>query len=228
MSNVLHNQIAYYQARANEYDEWFYRKGHYDWGEEFNVRWADEAQQVRDQLLNHDEVPHILEMACGTGIWTQELIKIGEQVTALDASSEMIAINQAKVQSDRVTYQQADLFEWQPNQQFDMVFFGFWLSHIPNDKLSGFLKSVHQALKPNGRLFFIDSRKVQSSTSSRQTVQTKDNIQTRVLNDGRQFEIIKIYYDATQLTQTLIQHDFDINVQTTPTYFIYADGRKAN
>lgn len=227
MADVLHNQIAYYRARAQEYDEWFYRQGHYDQGETLNAVWRQEADTVRQQLLSTVSVPHILEMASGTGIWTQELIKIGVQVTALDASPEMIEINRAKVQSDSVSYQLTNLFEWQPEQPYDMVFFGFWLSHVPDDKLSSFLQMVHQALKPGGRLFFVDSRKIQSGTSVRQSITTENNIQKRVLNDGSEFEIIKIYYDPERLTQTLQAHGFDITVQTTPTYFIYADGKKA-
>lgn len=226
MSEILQKQIAYYRARAQEYDEWFYRQGHYDRGEEFNEQWHTEAQIVRDQL-HTQSCANILEMACGTGIWTQELVKIGDHVTAVDASPEMIQINQAKVQSNNVDYHQANLFEWQPDQQYDMVFFGFWLSHVPQTKLDTFLNTVYQALKPDGRLFFIDSQKVQSGTSSRQSVATHNDIQKRVLNDGSQFEIIKIYYDTDQLTQTLHNHKFDITVEKTPTYFIYADGKKA-
>ncbi len=226
MSNVLQKQIAYYRARAQEYDEWFYRQGYYDQGEVRNQQWHTEAQIVRDQLLDFPQVPHIVEMAGGTGIWTQELTKISETVTVLDASPEMIEINRAKVQSDQVTYQQADLFQWQPEQQVDMIFFGFWLSHVPKEKLSPFLEMVHRALKPDGRLFFVDSQKVQSGTSSRQKLDTTNDIQKRVLNDGSEFEIIKIYYNPEKLTQVLNDHGFDITVQATPTFFIYADGKK--
>lgn len=228
MINVLHNQIAYYRARAKEYDEWFYRQGSYDRGDTLNEQWRQEAQTVREQLLNASTVPHIVEMAGGTGIWTQELIKIGDAVTVLDASPEMIQINRAKVQSDNVTYQLVDLFQWQPEQSVDMVFFGFWLSHVPKEKLSPFLTMVHRALKPNGRLFFIDSQKVETGTSKRQTIQTTNDIQKRVLNDGSEFEIIKIYYDPKNLTEVLNAHGFDVTGQATPTYFIYADGKKTN
>ena len=228
MSNVLQNQIAYYRARAQEYDEWFYRQGSYDRGKALNEQWHQEAQIVRDQLLDTSKVPHIVEMAGGTGIWTQELVKISDNLTVLDASPEMIDINRAKVQSDKVTYQLVDLFQWQPEQQVDMVFFGFWLSHVPKEKLSPFLTMVHQALKPNGRLFFVDSQKVQTGTSQRQNVQTEDDIQKRILNDGSEFEIIKIYYDAEALSQVLNAHRFDVTVQKTPSFFIYADGKKVN
>jgi len=226
MSDLLQQQIEYYRARAQEYDEWFYRQGYYDWGPAFKQRWGQEVQVVREQLHRSAGGAHILEMACGTGIWTQELVKIGGQVTALDASPEMIAVNQAKLGSEQVTYRQTNLFQWQPQRQYDMVFFGFWLSHVPAERLSAFLRTVGRALKPKGRLFFVDSRQPETARRKR-TVQIDDSRQSRALNDGRRFEIVKIYYNPRQLTETLRRHGFDIEVQATPNYFIYADGRKA-
>ena len=227
MPDLLKQQIEYYRARAPEYDDWFYRHGRYDHGAAFQQQWESEAQIVRDQLFSSPRLAHVLEMAPGTGIWTQELIKLSDSVTALDASPEMIAINRAKLQSDNVSYQQADLFRWQPQQAFDMVFFGFWLSHVPADRLSAFLRTVHKALKPGGRLFLVDSQEPELSTSTEQNIETSDDLQQRILKDGRQFEIVKIYYDADQLSGTLRAHGFDITVQKTPNFFIYADGTRS-
>ena len=163
----------------------------------------------------------------GTGIWTAELVKIGERVTALDASPEMIAINRAKLQSAAVEYQQTDLFNWRPEVQYDMVFFGFWLSHVPGDKLSRFLDAVRAALKPGGRLFFVDSKGVDLAKSRAGTQDLGGEIQQRELNDGRRYEIVKIYYDPEDLTAILSAADFDIEVRVTENFFLYADGRKA-
>lgn len=226
MQTLLDQQIDYYRARAQEYDEWFYRQGRYDRGAQHTHTWETEASTIRQQLLG-TRAPQILEMACGTGIWTQELIKIGNEVTALDASPEMININRAKLQSEKVTYHQANLFQWEPDRQYDMVFFGFWLSHVPAEKLSGFLQTVNKALKPDGRLFIIDSRRVEASTAANQNVHHEGEIQGRILNDGREFQIVKIYYETDLLTATLAEHGFNAPVQKTPTFFIYCDGRKA-
>ena len=227
MTKLLLHQIEYYRDRAPEYDEWFYRKGLYDHGAEEKQRWEREAQIVRDQLLNAPKCEQILEIAPGTGIWTQELIKISQRVTAVDASPEMININRAKLRSDKVNYQRADIFKWQPKTQFNMVFFGFWLSHVPADRLSSFLQTVHNALKPGGRLFMVDSQLAEKSRSAEQYVDSRDDLQKRILSDGREYEIVKIYYDPAQLSVTLQQHGFDIQVEATQRYFIYADGKKA-
>ncbi len=226
MTEALQNQIEYYRARAPEYDEWFYRHGRYDQGEAHTRQWQREIQQIRDQLHSASGFGHILEMAPGTGIWTAELIQIGQRVTALDASPEMIKINRAKLLSDKVDYQLTDLFSYEPPRQYDMVFFGFWLSHVPADRLSPFLETVRRALKPGGRLFFVDSADAERSGSHTGTANLGGELQRRVLKDGRQFDIVKIYYEPAELTTALRKHGFDIEVQSSGNFFIYADGRK--
>lgn len=227
MPNILQEQIEYYRARAAEYDEWFYRKGRFDHGEAENKTWFDEAAQVREILQNLPQQKHILELAPGTGIWTQELVKLGEKITAVDASPEMIAINKAKVQSDKVTYLQTDLFKWQPEQEYDMIFFSFWLSHVPPEKLDSFLQTVKGALKPNGYFFMVDSQKKKTSTAADQVIPEDGAIMQRSLNDGRNFQIIKIYYQTDDLQQALLQNGIVAEVKFTDNFFIYAHGRKA-
>lgn len=227
MSDILKNQIEYYRARAPEYDDWFYRRGRYDLGEAHTRQWQREVRQVRDQLQSVANHGRILELAPGTGIWTAELIQIGERVTALDASPEMIEINRAKLGSAKVDYRLTDLFQYQPARQYDMVFFGFWLSHVPADKLSPFLRTVNAALKTGGRLFIVDSRALDLSRRHTGTADLGGELQRRELSDGRQFDIVKIYYDPAELTAKLRAHGFDIAVRMTDNFFIYADGRKA-
>lgn len=228
MQALLQEQIAYYKARAAEYDDWFYRRGErYDKGEELNAQWFDEAKQIRNALHSLPKQGHILELAPGTGIWTQELIKLADRVTAIDASSEMIAINQAKLQSEKVTYKQADLFEWQAEQQYDMVFFGFWLSHVPPEKLQPFLEQVAAALKPDGTVFMVDSRPQLTAMANNQAPLDNKVEQQRILNDGREFTIVKIYYEPEPLQAAFTQVGISLHAHYTDTFFIYAQGQKS-
>ena len=222
---VIQEQMAYYQARAAEYDEWFYRQGRYDRGETGNARWFAEAAAVREALLSGQPVQSAVELACGTGIWTQELIKIAREVTALDASEEMIAINRAKVASDQVAYQQVDLFSWQPTQPYALLFAGFWLSHVPPDKLDEFLAKVARSVSKGGHVFIVDSQRAQSSTAHDHSTYEEQSIHhTRKLNDGREFTIIKIFHDPAALGQKLAEVGFQSDVHLTDNYFIYGGG----
>ncbi len=227
-NDILQQQIAYYRARASEYDEWFYRLKRYDRGAEANQQWFDEAATVRNALHALRHVGSALELACGTGIWTQELAQLADHVTALDASEEMLAINRAKLDAPNVRYQQADLFAWQPDQQYDLIFFSFWLSHVPPERLAPFLAMVNRALKPGGRLFLIDSTPDLGSSAKNSPKRSDDDgiYQKRNLNDGNLYTIVKIYYESTDLRAKLASAGLNADVQTTEHFFIYASGVK--
>src|SRR5450631_4270296 len=127
---ILQDQIDYYRARAGEYDEWWFRHGRYDHRPEFNARWHSETAAVEtafDAWLARRQPRRVLELACGTGLFTRRIASQVEKVTAIDASPEVIAINSARVAAGNVTYVEADLFAWQPpvGERYDAVFFSF-------------------------------------------------------------------------------------------------------
>ena len=224
--DILLQQIAYYRARAQEYDEWFYRQGRYDHGADANAQWFREVEEVRQALRALGPADDILELACGTGIWTEELARIGRRVTALDASDEVIAINRGKLPGAPVTYVQADLFEWEPERAYDLVFFGFWLSHVPPETLAAFLQKVARAARPGGQVFMVDSRRHPLS-GAKGTLKIEDEIyHTRQLNDGREFTIIKIYYEPDDLARHFDAAGFDLTARATAQFLVYAQGKR--
>jgi demethylmenaquinone methyltransferase/2-methoxy-6-polyprenyl-1,4-benzoquinol methylase len=99
---LLGEQIAYYEARAPEYDQGWSREGRYDLGAEFNRVWlaeADRLHAVFDQFAPRGDV---LELAAGTGIWTTQIARYASSITAVDTSSEALAINAAKLASSTI------------------------------------------------------------------------------------------------------------------------------
>jgi demethylmenaquinone methyltransferase/2-methoxy-6-polyprenyl-1,4-benzoquinol methylase len=226
--DLLREQIAYYRARAAEYDEWFYRVGRYDYGDALNRRWFDEVHEVMQALHSVGPVGDVLELACGTGIWTEQLLSISQRITAIDASPEMLALNRERLKAPNVVYHERDLFAWEPQTQYDMVFFGFWLSHVPPEYLDAFLDKAARALKPGGRLFLVDSRPAPTSSAHDHTLPDAQGFtHARKLNDGRQFSIVKVFYDPDALRARLLHAGLDAPPQTTETYFLYASGTRA-
>lgn len=224
---LVMEQIAYYQARATEYDEWFYRTGRYDRGAEHTANWFAEADTVRSRLKGLFPLRDVLEFAPGTGIWTQELVQGATSVLAVDASAEMLTINQNKLQSNLVTYQQADIFRWQPDRQYDFICFSFWLSHVPPERFDEFWRLVQSALAPNGRVFFVDSLYTQISTAKDQFLREKDDtIVTRRLNDGREFEIVKVFYQPKLLQTQLTELGWRVVVGQTENFFLYGTAER--
>src|SRR4029077_19663059 len=100
----------------------------------------------------------VLEMAGGTGWWTAQLALSAARLTVIDSSSETLDLNRNRVRRSDVDYQVADLFAWQPPRTYDVVFFSFWLSHVPRSRFSGFWSLVRSCLAPGGRVFLIDNR----------------------------------------------------------------------
>lgn len=224
---TLQTMMTYYKERAAEYDEWFYRQGRFDRGPESNARWFAEVEEVSRALDELKMEGDVLELAPGTGIWTEKLVRTATTITAVDASTEMIEINRAKVASERVTYLQADLFNWRPERTYDAVFFGFFISHVPLERLDTFLTSVATMVRPGGKVFFVDGRREPSSTAVDHQLPAQDSqIMVRKLNDGRAFEIVKNFYDPGDLTARCTRARLDIAVRETATYFLYGTGTR--
>jgi 2-polyprenyl-3-methyl-5-hydroxy-6-metoxy-1,4-benzoquinol methylase len=222
---LISEQIAYYRARASEYDEWFLRQGRYDRGEAANRRWFAEAEALARALDAFVPAGDVLDLACGTGLWTRQLIRHAARVTAVDSAPEVLAINEERVYGARVRYVRADLFAWQPEERYDVVFFSFWLSHVPPERFAGFWQFVRACLRPGGRVFFMDSLYSDTSTAADHQLEGADATQvTRRLNDGRTFRIVKVFYEPAELEQRLAALGWQVRVATTGSYFLYGYG----
>ena len=216
---IIEEQKAYYRARAGEYDEWFLREGRYDRGPAHRDEWFAEVSIVEAALCDARPRGDILELACGTGLWTRRLVVDATRLTAVDASPEVIDLNRMRLGSSKVEYVLADLFDWTPAAIYDFVFFGFWLSHVPAARFDAFWRFVRAATRPGGTVFFVDSAKHEDGTAKDQSVGA-DEVVRRRLNDGREFDIVKIFHEPDDLLARLDRH-WSGYVRSTPKYFIY-------
>lgn len=223
---ALEAQLDYYRARAAEYDEWWLRRGRYDRGAELNAEWFGDAAALAEALEAFRPRKRILELACGTGIWTERLLPYASELTALDGSREMLALNEARLKSPAVRYVEADIFEWQPDEAFDTVFFGFWLSHVPPERFAEFWRLVRRCLAPGGRVFFVDSAYEGTSIAVDHRLPPPEaTVLKRRLNDGREFEIFKVFYEPEDLVRRLATLGWRFEVGRTRRYFIHGAGR---
>jgi len=225
-NRLIDQQIKYYQARANEYDEWFLRQGRYDRGPDINNRWFNEADEVKEALRSAKPKGSILELACGTGLWTELLLPFALQITAVDSSKEMIALNKNRLKNNRIHYQHVNIFNFEPEDKFDFIFFSFWLSHVPTEKFNSFWNSIRSYLNPSGRVFFIDSLHAPTSAAKDHPYPEKSQtIAKRRLNNGREYKIVKVFYDPDDLEKKLLSLGWDITVMKTNNFFLFGTGR---
>ena len=220
---VIAEQVAYYRARAPEYDDWFFRRGDYDHGADWNRRWRREVGALQRVLDAARPSGRVLELACGTGLWTERLVPHAAELTCVDASPEVIALNRKRVRAEHVEYVRADLFTWQPARRYDFVFFGFWLSHVPAGAFIPFWSMVAQALVPGGRAFFVDSRNHPTARESGYAdwAPGTQSRSRRRLRDGREFEIVKIFYRPDELEAQLRVLGWRAVVRGTRTFFLH-------
>jgi demethylmenaquinone methyltransferase/2-methoxy-6-polyprenyl-1,4-benzoquinol methylase len=187
IDKLINEQLEYYRARAAEYDDWWERRGRYDRGPDANATWFVERASVEaafDALALQGEV---LELAPGTGIWTERLARTAKRITAVDGSPEMIMLNRARLgpSSSAVRYVVADLFSWKPDRAYDGVVFCFWLSHVPRERLDRFAATVASGLRPGGRVFLLEGKRVPTSTAVDHMLPPGgEEVMTRRLNDG--------------------------------------------
>lgn len=218
---IITEQIAYYRARAAEYDQWFFREGRYFRGEEHRHKWLAEIREVEESLATAPLTGDILELACGTGLWTRHLTRHADRLLAVDASPEAIAINRERVRSSKAEYLVADLFDWEPPRQFDSAFFGFWLSHVPTDRFDEFWHRLGRAIKPGGKVFFVDSSLTQESTATDHAPVDRSGVVERKLADGTSYRIVKHFYEPRELKARLNNLGWQGKLRSTREFFIY-------
>jgi SAM-dependent methyltransferase len=214
----LAEQREYYRERAPEYDQWWQARGQYAKSPGEYGRWLADVREVEHALDGFAPCGDVLELAAGTGWWTERIARHARQVTAVDASSETLDLNRRRTgHAGNVTYLQADIFGWSPPRAaFDVVFFGYWLSHVPEERLASFWGQVAAALRPGGRVFLVDSYHHK---------RVVDDIQPRVLNDGRRFEVIKRYWQPSELADYAAGLGWDLTARVTAHKgILYASG----
>lgn len=235
---LLHEQIDYYRARAPEYDDWWLRTGSFEPDDDFGRRWEDGKAELDAALRAFRPAGNILEVAAGTGNLTLGLLASEhvDRVTAVDTAAEALNIASAKVAGDpRVSFLQADIFEWQPPEQYDDVVFGFWLSHVPPSRFERFWQLVDDALRPGGRVFFTDNAVPveQAATANGCEAATPwshtwldRGVSVRTLADGREFHIVKRAWRADELEAELAQIGWSCTVAEHQGLFIHGRAAK--
>ena len=166
----------------------------------------------------------VLEFACGPGLWTGQLLRHADDVTAVDASPEMLAIAEARVGRERVRFIQADLFTWRPDRRYDVVFIGFWLSHVPAERFESFWSMVADCLQPHGRVFFADDA---YRTPDELVEGPSSSTIRRQAADGTAYRLVKVPHQPGGLERRLRELGWDIEVSATAGPFYWGAGSRA-
>jgi SAM-dependent methyltransferase len=202
---LLEEQRRYYAARAPEYDDWWWRRGRYALDPERTAGWFSDAAEVEQRLEAFAPAGSVLELAAGTGIWTRKLVRLAARVVAIDANAETLARN-----TEEAELVQADVFQWRPSERFDVCFFSFWLSHVPEARFDEFWEIVGAALRPGGRVFLVDSA---AGDAAHTGIDQAGEEETRTVSDGRAFRIVKRRWEVEELAERVRPLGFDLDLR---------------
>jgi SAM-dependent methyltransferase len=202
----MHNLQAYYNRRAREYEHVYRRDDPVRQREQ-----AEIAAALKEALFNR----RVLEIACGTGFWTQAAAEVARHVVATDISAETLALAGEKRPSpDRVMFQLGDAYALEAIAgTFDAGLATFWLSHVPRARVDEFLRGFHKRLGAGSIVFMADNVYVPGiggELVARPGVE--DTFKLRTLSDGAQYETLKNYYDADQLHHILSSRATDLRI----------------
>lgn len=180
----------YYAQRAREYDAIYLKPER-----------QNDLREMETWLPAELEGRTVLEIACGTGYWTQFLAPRCAHVLALDAAPQTLEVARSRVPPATVSFAVGDAYALPASaKRFDAAFAGFWWSHIPLCRIGEFLAGLQRVLEPGACVVFMDNRFVAgSSTPLSQTDADGNTYQLRRLGDGSEHVVLKNFPSRGEL-----------------------------
>lgn len=187
-----HRMQEYYRERAAEYEQIYHRPD--------PARQAELAAE-RERLAALVKGRDVLELACGSGYWTEVMASTARSLTASDLEPAMLEVARTKRFPIEVTFRQADMFTAKFEPVFDVVALGFWFSHQPRQDYDRLLDLLCAPLRGDGRIWMVDNNPpAEGPTNDSVGVDEHgNNFKMRYLSDGREFVILKNYFEADEL-----------------------------
>ena len=184
----------YYNQRAAEYEA-IYAKPERQ-GD------LEEAAQILQEIFRGKTM---LEIACGTGYWTQQIAQTATRIHATDINESVLEIARSKdFPLENVQFSRADLYEIQPENPVDALFGGFIWSHIKLEELAHFTDHINSLIRPGGTVVFMGNRFVEGSNTPIAERDARGNTyQQRRLKDGTSFSVLKNFPEQKDLELVL-------------------------
>lgn len=185
----------YYDKRAGEYEQVYARPER-----QAELAWLRE----RIPRLFHGRT--VLEVACGTGYWTQYLAQEAKRVYAFDINESVLDIAREKpIPAGKAAFFQADAVKLDSVPDgCNAGFAGFWWSHVKKSDLAIFVKNLALRLEPGSVVGILDNSFAHgSSTPISRTDGDGNTYQMRTLANGERFEVLKNFPSSLDLAEAV-------------------------
>ncbi len=208
-----HNSLSnYYARRVSEYEEIYKRPER-----------QDDLRRLEEKISSSFPDQNVLEIACGTGYWTQFISRRARSILAIDHSREVLEVAKQKNYGDcSVRFQQGDAYSLKGlSTGCTAGFCGFWWSHIPLSRIDDFLAGLHSIVEKGARIIFIDNIYVQgTSTPISKRDEAGNTYQIRRLSDGSEHEIIKNFPSDSELKRYFSGFAANLHIERLSYYWI--------
>jgi SAM-dependent methyltransferase len=202
---------AYYAARAPYYDAVYLKP-------EREKDIAFLSHHLPDRLAGRS----VLEVACGTGFWTQYIAQRSQRLVATDGTAEPLEFAKLRPGTSRVTFSQLDAYNLPPDLgQFSGAFAGLWFSHVPVEARAHFLQSLHARLEPGARVLLLDNSAIQCrELPITETDDQGNTYQSRPLKDGSIHRVLKNFPTEVELRALVGSHAATVNYSELENFWL--------
>lgn len=181
----------YYALRAREYDALY----------EKNDR-QDDLKLMSELVSSSFAGKNVLEIACGTGWWTYVISERAEKMLSTDVNEEMLSVARRRNYGRKnVQFLISDAYRLDNVKgDFDSAFCGYWMSHVKKRNMRKFLVSLHSKIRKGSVVVLLDNLWVARANKPISRRDEEGNTyQTRKLNNGMEFEIVKNFLTGDDL-----------------------------
>jgi demethylmenaquinone methyltransferase/2-methoxy-6-polyprenyl-1,4-benzoquinol methylase len=185
---------SYYATRAPEYDAIYLKPER-----------QQDLRRIEKWLPPLFADSRVLEIACGTGYWTQFIAPAARHIIGIDASQETMNIARDRVPESKATFLVGDAYSLSPSLgRFNAAFAGFWFSHVPKARRQEFLYGLTALLEPGALVVLLDNLYVEGSSSAIAEADAEGNTyQDRKLGDGTTHRVLKNFPSQSELESSI-------------------------
>jgi demethylmenaquinone methyltransferase/2-methoxy-6-polyprenyl-1,4-benzoquinol methylase len=202
----------YYSKRAAEYEQ-IYQK----------PERQHELEWLRGRIPELLRGRTILEVACGTGYWTQFLARTAAKVQACDINESVLEIARDKpIPKGRVEFFRADAIALDGVPAgCDAAFAGFWWSHVKKSDLAKFVRNLAAKLEPGALVVILDNQYAEGSSTAISRRDAEGNsYQMRKLANGEEHEVLKNFPTGDELREAVLPVARAAHLETLTYYWL--------
>jgi SAM-dependent methyltransferase len=184
---------------------------------------ANDLARVRERLAQLVRGQTVLELACGTGYWTEVIAATADKVLATDILDTMLERAQTRrLPEGQVSFRRVDGLDLPDDLgTFSCVFIGFWWSHLKRDEQDGLLAQLRARLGHDVTLILLDDAYVEGSSTTIARTDAQGNTYEIVATpDGERFELPKNYPADSALRKRLGGDVREIRIERLTYYWM--------